>query len=204
MGSWKLGVMGGTFDPIHIGHLAAASEAMGTLGLDEVVFVPAARPCHKADRHVTDAEHRLAMVHLAVAANPKFTVSRVDLDRPGPTYTVDTLRDLRAERGADTDMYFITGADAVADLPNWENADELFELAHFVGVSRSGHVLDTAGLPPGRVSTCVLPELAMSSSEIRARIAADRPVWYWLPSAVITYIGKHRLYGARWGYGRAN
>lgn len=201
MRSWKLGVMGGTFDPIHVGHLAAASEVMGALALDEVVFVPAGRPCHKSDRAVTDAEHRVAMVQLATATNPKFTVSRVDVDRPGPTYTIDTLTDLRTERGEGADLYFITGADVVAAIPSWDRSEGLFDLACFVGVSRSGHHMDLTGLPEGRVALCELPELAMSSTEIRARAAQNRPLWYWLPDPVITYIGKHGLYGANWGYG---
>jgi nicotinate-nucleotide adenylyltransferase len=190
--------MGGTFDPIHIGHLAAASEVMGELDLDEVVFVPAGEPHHKAGTCVTAAEDRLTMVELAVAANPRFTTSRVDVDRPGPTYTVDTLKDIRAERGPDVDLTFITGADALASILSWHGAEELFDLAHFVGVTRPGFEVTTKGLPQDRVTTLTIPALAMSSSEIRARVAADRPVWYWLPDPVLGFVGKKRLYGASW------
>ena len=198
----RLGVMGGTFDPIHIGHLAAASEVMGHLDLDEVTFVPAI-PSHKRDRVITDAEHRLTMVQLAVAGNPKFTVSRVDIDRGRPTYTKDTLADLRAQRGPDVDLFFITGADVISTIPTWQNADGLFDLAQFVGVSRSGFDASLDGLPQDRIHLCHLPELAMSSTEIRQRVAGNRPLWYWLPDPVITYVGKHSLYGAKWGYGNA-
>lgn len=193
---YKLGVMGGTFDPIHIGHLASASEAMGALNLDEVVFVPAL-PSHKS-KPLTLAEHRFEMVKLAVAQNPKFSVSRVDLDRGRPTFTVDTLTDLKAARGPEVELYFITGADIVSNLPSWDRSDELFELANFVGVSRSGHTLSLDGLPEGKVTSVEIPALAMSSTEIRARLKEDRPIWYWLPVPVIDYIGEHNLYETNW------
>lgn len=197
---WRLGVMGGTFDPIHVGHLVAASEVMHAHDLDEVVFVPAI-PSHKKDRVITPAEHRYAMVQLATAENPRFTTSRVDIDRGRPTYTIETLRDLKEERGEDTELVFITGADVLSQIGSWANSDGVFELAHFVGVSRTGFDLDASGLPPERVSLCVIPALAMSSTEVRSRIEEDRPVWYWLPASVIGYVGKHSLYGAAWGYG---
>lgn len=193
-------MFGGTFDPIHIGHLASASEAMWRLRLDEVLFVPAL-PSHKPAEAVTDAEHRFAMVLLAVSSNPKFSVSRVDIDRGKPTYTIDTLTDLRAAYGDDADLFFITGADVIAQLPTWSSPDELRALAEFVGVSRSGHGLSFDHLAGWLTHVCELPELAMSSSEIRRRVAADEPVWYWVPEAVLNYIGKHGLYGADWGYG---
>lgn len=196
----RIGIMGGTFDPIHIGHLAAASEAMGVLGLEQVIFTPAI-PSHKPGREITDGEHRYNMVQLAVAENPRFTVSRTDLDRGKPTYTIDTLTDLRRELGDDVELYFITGADIVADIPNWSRGDELLETAHFVGVSRSGHTLNLTGLPAEKVHEVQLPAIAMSSTEVRERLVADRPVWYWLPAGVIGYIGKHHLYGTSWGYG---
>lgn len=192
--------MGGTFDPIHVAHLIAASEAMGAFQLDEVVFVPAL-PSHKPGRDITSAEKRLAMVELATASNPRFTTSRADIDREKPTYTIDTLTDLKQERGPDTDLFFITGADILPSIPRWSRSEELWELAHFVGVSRTGFELDPALLPPEHVSTLVIPALAMSSTEVRTRISEDRPVWYWLPSEVLGYIGKHGLYGAQWGYG---
>ena len=194
----RVGIFGGTLDPIHSGHLCAASEVMGKLGLDEVIFVPTGVPSHKIGQDVTAAEHRYTMVQLAIASNPRFSASRVDLDRGKPTYTFDTLTDLRAELGDDVELFFITGADVVAAIPTWKNADGLFDLAHFVAVSRPDHEVCLDGLPAGKVTACHTPALAMSSTEIRRRVAADEPVWYWMPDTVLTYIGKHHLYGADW------
>ena len=134
----RLGVMGGTFDPIHHGHLVAASEVASRFGLDEVVFVPTGQPWQKRDTAVTVAEHRYLMTDIATAATPQFTVSRVDIDRGGPTYSIDSLRDLRAQRGSVVELFFITGADALAQILGWKAAPELFELAHFIGVNRPG------------------------------------------------------------------
>src|SRR5205085_10231109 len=141
----RLGVMGGTFDPIHHGHLVAASEVAAKFHLDEVVFVPTGQPWQKTAREVTEAEHRYLMTVVATASNPRFTVSRVDIDRPGLTYTIDTLRDLRAQRGDEAELFFITGADALAQILSWKDAEELFSLAHFVGVTRPGHHLSGDG-----------------------------------------------------------
>ena len=196
----KLGVMGGTFDPVHHGHLVAASEVAARYELDEVVFVPTGQPWQKADEQVTAAEHRYLMTVIATAANPHFTVSRVDIDRAGPTYTIDTLRDLRAARGEDVDYYFITGADALAQILGWKSAGELFELARFIGVTRPGHTLSTEGLPAERVSVLEIPALAISSTDCRDRARRGDPVWYLVPDGVVQYISKHRLYdgaGAR-------
>src|SRR3954467_11003656 len=132
--------MGGTLDPVHHGHLVAASEVAAVYDLDEVVFVPTGEPWQKTEREGSPAEHRYLMTVIATASNPRFTVSRVDIDRPGPTYTIDTLRDLRAERDV-SDLFFITGADALDQIISWKDADELFRLAHFIGVTRPGHVL---------------------------------------------------------------
>jgi nicotinate-nucleotide adenylyltransferase len=159
--------MGGTFDPIHHGHLVAASEVASLFGLDEVVFVPTGRPRQKTSRQVSFAEDRYLMTVIATASNPRFSVSRVDIDRGGPTYTVDTLRDLRAERGPDTDFFFITGADALDQIFSWQDADELFEMAHFVGCTRPGHQLSDPGLPVGRASLVEIPALAISSTACR-------------------------------------
>ena len=139
----RVGIMGGTFDPIHHGHLVAASEVQSWFDLDEVIFVPTGEPWQKADREVSPAEHRYLMTVIATAANPRFEVSRVDIDRDGPTYTIDTLRELTALH-PDADLYFITGADAMAALLTWQDHEELFELAHFVGCTRPGHELDDA------------------------------------------------------------
>lgn len=192
--------MGGTFDPVHHGHLVAASEVAATHDLDEVVFVPTGRPWQKGDRQVTAAEHRYLMTVIATASNPRFTVSRVDIERPGPTYTIDTLRDLRAERG-DAQLFFITGADALAQILSWKDSDELFDLAHFIGVTRPGHVLDDHGLPADRVSLMEVPAMAISSTACRDRVAAGDPVWYLVPDGVVQYIAKYGLY-SRDGTGR--
>ncbi|NHC45089.1 nicotinate-nucleotide adenylyltransferase [Motilibacter aurantiacus] len=186
--------MGGTFDPVHHGHLVAASEVKWRFGLDEVVFVPTGTPWQKSHQTVTAAEHRYLMTVVATASNPDFTVSRVDIDRPGVTYTIDTLRDLATERGPDTELYFITGADALAQILSWKDADELFQLATFVGVTRPGHRLTVEGLPEDRVSLLEIPALAISSTDCRARVCRGEPVWYLVPDGVVQYIAKHRLY----------
>ncbi|MGZ4594605.1 MAG: nicotinate-nucleotide adenylyltransferase [Actinomycetes bacterium] len=190
----RLGVMGGTFDPIHHGHLVAASEAATRFGLDEVVFVPTGQPWQKQDVEVSPAEHRYLMTVIATASNPDFTVSRVDLVRPGPTYTIDTLHDLRAERGPDVDLFFITGADALAQILTWKDSEELFELAHFIGVTRPGHDLSGEGLPADRVSLLEVPAMAISSTAVRERVRRGEPVWYLVPDGVVQYIGKYHLY----------
>jgi len=183
--------MGGTFDPIHNGHLSAASEVRQHFNLDEVVFVPTGVPYQKTG--VSASEHRYLMTVIATASNPSFTVSRVDIDRIGPTYTIDTLRDLRAER-PDADLFFISGADAVAQIIDWKDAVELFELAHFVAVTRPGHPLSVSGLPEQDVSLLEVPALAISSTDCRSRVSRGFPVWYLVPDGVVQYISKHHLY----------
>lgn len=187
--------MGGTFDPIHHGHLVAASEVASVYGLDEVVFVPTGQPWQKSHRQVAPAEHRYLMTVIATASNPRFTVSRVDIDRDGPTYTIDTLRDLSAQR-PNAELYFITGADALAQILSWKDSDELFSLAHFVGVTRPGHELDDAGLPQDRVSLMEVPAMAISSTDCRSRVGRGEPVWYLVPDGVVQYIAKYQLYRA--------
>lgn len=189
----RLGVMGGTFDPIHHGHLVAASEVAAQYELDEVVFVPTGTPSFKQDTIVTSAEHRYLMTVIATASNPRFTVSRVDVDRAGLTYTVDTLRDLAVQR-PDADLFFITGADAITQILRWKDSDELFGMAQFVAVTRPGHTLSIDGLPSDRVSQWEIPALAISSTDVRARARAGRPVWYLVPDGVVQYINKHGLY----------
>jgi nicotinate-nucleotide adenylyltransferase len=191
----RLGVMGGTFDPIHHGHLVAASEVQTRFGLDEVVFVPTGQPWQKDAREVSPAEHRYLMTVIATASNPRFTVSRVDIDRPGLTYTIDTLRDLRNER-PDAELFFITGADALAQILSWKDADELFDLAHFIGVTRPGYVLSESGLPADRVTLQEVPAMAISSTDCRARVERAEPVWYLVPDGVVQYVNKYRLYAA--------
>jgi len=190
----RIGVMGGTFDPIHHGHLVAASEVAQSFGLDEVVFVPTGQPWQKSD--VTQAEHRYLMTVIATASNPQFTVSRVDIDRTGPTYTIDTLRDVQAERPG-AELFFITGADAIAQILSWRDHDDLWNLAHFVAVSRPGHVLNTDGLPTEVVSQLEIPALAISSTDCRERVRSGNPVWYLVPDGVVQYIAKHHLYRSR-------
>jgi nicotinate-nucleotide adenylyltransferase len=188
--------MGGTFDPIHHGHLVAASEVQSWFGLDEVVFVPTGQPWQKQSREVSAAEDRYLMTVIATASNPRFWVSRVDIDREGPTYTIDTLRDLSAElHGAE--LYFITGADALGDIFTWRNAEELFGLAHFVGCTRPGYPMDRsmlAGIPEERVTIVEIPALAISSTDCRQRHVRGEPVWYLVPDGVVQYISKHSLY----------
>ncbi|WP_278249438.1 nicotinate-nucleotide adenylyltransferase [Aeromicrobium sp. IC_218] len=193
----RIGVMGGTFDPIHHGHLVAASEVQSWFDLDQVVFVPTGQPWQKSDRQVSPAEHRYLMTVIATAANPRFQVSRVDIDRAGPTYTIDTLTDLQKQL-PDADLYFITGADAMAQILTWRDHDGLFDLAHFVGVTRPGHELDAAAIesfPHDRVTLVEVPALAISSTDCRQRAERGQPVWYLVPDGVVQYIQKHQLYG---------
>lgn len=192
----RVGVMGGTFDPIHHGHLVAASEVQSWFDLDEVLFVPTGDPWQKSDRDVTEAEHRYLMTVVATAANPRFNVSRVDIDREGRTYTIDTLRDLKAEM-PDAELFFITGADALADIFTWRDAEELFELANFVGCTRPGYAMDPealARIPSDRVTMVEIPALAISSTDCRLRKRRGEPVWYLVPDGVVQYIAKHDLY----------
>jgi nicotinate-nucleotide adenylyltransferase len=184
--------MGGTFDPIHHGHLVAASEVAQWFDLDEVVFVPTGTPWQKQD--VSPSEHRYLMTVIATASNPRFTVSRVDIDRQGATYTIDTLRDLKAQR-PDAELFFITGADALAQIFDWQSVQELFSLAHFVGVTRPGYDLKLDDrFPHGRVSLLEIPALTISSSDCRERVQREAPIWYLVPDSVVRYIDKRRLY----------
>ena len=189
----KIGVMGGTFDPIHHGHLVAASEVADRFGLDEVIFVPTGRPWQKVDRVVSEAEDRYLMTVVATASNPRFTVSRVDIDRDGPTYTADTLADLHRQL-PDADLFFITGADALAQILSWRKIEELCELAHFVGVTRPGYELTEEHLPDGAVSLVEVPAMAISSTDCRRRVVEGHPVWYLVPDGVVQYITKRNLY----------
>ncbi len=189
--------MGGTFDPVHHGHLSAANEVATQFALDEVVFVPTGQPWQKAHRQVSPAEDRYLMTVVATASNPRFSVSRTDIDRPGPTYTVDTLQDLRRAYGEDCELFFITGADALSAILGWRSAPELFGLAHFVGVTRPGYApVDLAGFPQGAVTLVQVPALAISSTDCRERVARGHPVWYLVPDGVVQYIEKRRLYRA--------
>ncbi len=192
-GRRRLGVMGGTFDPIHHGHLVAASEVQARFGLDQVVFVPTGISWQKSTYEVSSAEDRYLMTVIATASNPRFSTSRVDVDRGAPTVTVDTLTDLYAQF-PDHEMFFITGADALARILSWKRVDELFELAHLVGVTRPGFTLDRRHLPDGTVSLVEVPAMAISSTDCRQRVARGLPVWYLVPDGVVQYISKRGLY----------
>ena len=184
--------MGGTFDPIHHGHLVAASEVQARFALDEVVFVPTGEPYEKG--RVAPAEDRYLMTVIATASNPGFHVSRADIDRDGPTYTIDTLRDMHAIYGPETDLFFITGADALARILSWKDALEMLSLAHFIGVTRPGFELSDEHLPADSVTLVVVPAMAISSTDCRERVAAGKPVWYLVPDGVVQYINKRGLY----------
>lgn len=192
----RVGIMGGTFDPIHLGHLVTAEQARADLHLDEVVFVPAGHPWQKHEEGVTPPEHRYLMTVLATAANPAFTVSRIEVDRGGQTYTVDTLRTMRKEL-PDDDLFFITGADAILNILTWKDADECLELAAFVAATRPGH--DLAALQQRDLTDSVVildvPALAISSTDVRSRFAQGRAVRYLIPREVEEYARKHGLYG---------
>lgn len=188
--------MGGTFDPIHHGHLVAASEVAHRFELDEVVFVPTGEPWQKADSNVSPSEDRYLMTVIATASNPRFKVSRVDIDRPGPTYTVDTLNDLR-NIYPDAQLYFITGADALSSILSWRDWEEMFDFAEFVGVTRPGYELTEEMLPQeyrGKVHLIDVPAMAISSTDCRRRASAGQPVWYLVPDGVVQYIAKYSLY----------
>jgi nicotinate-nucleotide adenylyltransferase len=193
-----VGVMGGTFNPIHIGHLVTAEEALFAFALREVVFVPAGRPWQKERSNVADAEHRYLMTVIATAPNSHFRVSRMEIDRVGPTYTIETLRRLRAELG-DVELYFITGADAILQILSWKDPHEVLSEARFIAATRPGYDLDRLEkeLPEGfedRVHVLEIPALAISSTDVRRRVRDGRPVRYLLPEGVARYIEKNGLY----------
>jgi nicotinate-nucleotide adenylyltransferase len=189
--------MGGTFDPIHYGHLVTAEEALVQFALDEVVFVPTGQPWMKEDRDVSPAEARYLMTVIATASNPRFSVSRVEIDRDGPTYTIDTLRALAAAN-RDAELYFITGADAIFEIFDWKDPDEVLHLAHFIAATRPGYDLSRFEARSERkqpnVSAMNIPALAISSTDVRERVHDGRPIRYLVPEAVKSYIEKAGLY----------
>lgn len=205
-GPRRIGLMGGTFDPIHLGHLVTAEQARVDLGLAEVVFLPAGAPWQKSG-DITSPEHRYLMTVLATAANPNFSVSRLEIDAGGPSYTIDTLRRVReilSDTGSSDsadDLFFITGADAILNILTWKDADECLRLATFVAATRPGHDLgdlEREGLRD-RVVQLDVPALAISSTDVRARFAAGRAVRYLVPREVEEYVRKHALYGSSGG-----
>lgn len=197
----KIGIMGGTFDPIHTGHLVTAEAVRIEYGLEKVLFIPAANPPHKQKFQVTPAMHRYIMTVMATYSNPHFYVSPIELERPGLSYTIDTLRALLAQYGHDTDFYFITGADALAELPTWHDIDDLLELCYFVAATRPGcicsldEIIKKFGVKGRkRIQRLATPELEISSTDIRERIRQGRSIKYIVPESVENYIVKESLY----------
>lgn len=200
MTSQRLGIMGGTFDPIHFGHLVTAEEALVQFNLDRVLFMPTGRPAFKAHEAVSSAEHRYLMTVLATASNPDFDVNRMEIDRNGLTYTVDTLIALRDLYGPGTELFFVTGADAVWEIVGWKDADKIAGLATFIAATRPGYDLEAARRAHEEAETrfnieyVEVPALAISSTDIRERVASRRPIRYLTPEPVAAYIAKHGLY----------
>jgi len=193
--------MGGSFDPIHNGHLVAASEVAHRFDLDRVLFSPTGHAWRKPAPHAAPAELRYLMTVVATAADPRFEVTRVDIDRDGPTYTVDTLRDLRDGFATDhpddtAEWFFITGADALADIVAWRDPERILEQAHLIGVTRPGHVLADPGLPAGAATLIEVPALSISSTDVRARVGRGEPIRYLVPTGVAHMIAKHGLYAS--------
>jgi nicotinate-nucleotide adenylyltransferase len=194
----RLGVMGGTFDPIHQGHLVTAEAALWEFHLERVIFVPTGQPWMKADRKVSPAEDRYLMTVIATSSNPRFSVSRVDIERDGPTYTVDTLRQLRGQYEQEVELYFITGADAMLEILSWKDPEEAMSEAHFIAATRPGYDIarfeKEAPTSHPKVSVLNIPALAISSSDIRRRVRSGEPIRYLVPEGVQTYIEKAGLY----------
>jgi nicotinate-nucleotide adenylyltransferase len=196
----RIGVIGGTFDPIHYGHLAAAEEARVRVNLEKVLFAVAGLPPHKLDEEVTPVEHRLAMVQLGIFSNPDFELSRVDVDRSGPSYTVDTISILQEQWGQGTEMFFILGLDSLVEVPTWHQPERLIQLCHLVAVARPGFEVDMRQLEdsvPGissRVEIIGMPEVDISSSDLQGRVREGLPIRYQVPEEVERYIREHRLY----------
>jgi nicotinate-nucleotide adenylyltransferase len=192
--------MGGTFDPIHFGHLVAAEEALVQFNLDRVIFMPTGHPAAKEPSQVTPAEHRYLMAVIATAANPDFDVSRMEVDRPGVTYTVDTLEALRDIHGPAAELFFITGSDAVWEIVSWKDADKVADMATFIAATRPGYDLDAARAANESAATrftiefIEVPALAISSTDLRRRVAERRPIRYLTPEPVVSYIEKNGLY----------
>lgn len=203
----RIGVIGGTFDPIHYGHLAAAEEVRARMSLTKVLFVVAGIPPHKLDEEVTPVEHRLAMVELGIASNPHFEISRVDVDRPGPSYSVDTISILLEQYGQNTEMFFIMGLDSLVEVPTWRQPQRLIQLCHLVAVTRPGFDVDMRRLEasvPGissRVEIIDMPELDISSSDLQRRVSEGLPIKYQVPEKVERYINEHQLYRSSAGTG---
>ncbi len=195
----RIGIMGGTFDPIHYGHLIAAEEARQIFFLDRVIFIPARIPPHKLGHNISDPEHRYRMVLLATLDNPLFEVSRIEIDREGVSYSVDTVRELKKELGEGTELFFITGIDIVADLKAWKDPELLLSMCSFIAVSRAGYSLEVfkTKLPReflSRINIIEIPSPPISSTDIRKRVRHRKTIKYLVPPLVESYIRKVGLY----------
>jgi nicotinate-nucleotide adenylyltransferase len=199
----KIGILGGTFDPIHIGHLIVAEDIRQKMGLGKVLFIPAGRPWLKIkeEKPVSPAEHRVAMVKLAIASNPYFKVSTIEIDRPGLSYSIDTVLELKAKLGTGAEIYFIVGLDALAEFPQWKEPVRLLEICQVVGIGRPGYAqADLRKLERSvpsasqRIMLMDVPQIDISASEIRTRVAQGLSIRYLVPEAVEKYIAEHRLY----------
>lgn len=194
----RIGVLGGTFDPIHLGHVQVADQVAEAIGLDQVLFVPAGQPWMKSQPRA-DAVDRLAMVKAAIGRDPRFTASGVDLDRPGPTYAVDTLSDLRhafsvEHPGEQASWYFIAGADALADFMRWHQPERVLAMAHLIGVTRPGHRLDSPGVPQEHLTLLQVDSMDVSSTTIRAMVREGASIQGLVDPLVEDYIARHGLY----------
>ncbi|MBC7328254.1 nicotinate-nucleotide adenylyltransferase [bacterium] len=193
----KIGIMGGTFDPIHIGHLVAAEEARAVFGLDKVIFVPNYQPPHKPDVKVSHPEHRYAMVLLSIYTNPHFEVSRVEIERGGPSYAIDTVKEFK-KLYPEAEIYFITGADAIAEILSWKQGEEILKLCKFIAVTRPGYDIEKVKEKLSGVANDVqflkITEINISSTEIRRRVREGKPIKYLVLETVENYIYKHNLY----------
>lgn len=190
----RIGVFGGTFDPIHYGHLVAAEYAAAQMSLDRVIFMPAGDPWQKSSSVVAGREDRYKMTLFAIADNPRFEVSRIEIDRTGPSYTIETLRQLRGSQAEQTELYFIAGADALAEVQTWHEPEQVSQLATFIGVTRPGSQVSVPELIEGNTQIVEVPGFDIASSDIRARLATGAPVRYLMPDPVLAYIRSQRLY----------
>lgn len=192
----RIGVLGGTFDPIHFGHLLMAREALRAVELDTVLFAPTGRPSHRDPSAISCARHRCAMVRLALSGERRYALSTLDVMRPKPTFTIDTVRDLRTQYGPIPEFYFIVGADNLVDIPKWSNSAQLVRLTHFVACSRSGYPLRDPGLPPGQLTMLNVPRHDISSTKIRRFVREKRSIFHLTTGSVVRYIRDQQLYEA--------
>ena len=193
VGSTKIGLMGGTFDPIHVGHLLAASEAADALALDEVLFVPTGQSWQKSDQVVATTQDRVAMTALALEGDERFTLSLMEVQRSGPSYTIDSVNEIESARPG-SDVFVIVGADAIRGVPTWHQSQSLIDEVHFIVMARAGHAIDAHEIPVKHFTIIQMPQLEISSSEIRHRIANGRSIQYLVPDNVVSYIATHHLY----------